>query len=383
MVEYPTNRPGVVSVGAMSASRFAVASTASQGSLFMRAARREPVERTPVWFMRQAGRVLPEYRAIRERWTLIEICRQPDLCAEVTLQPVHRFDPDAAIMFADIMLPLLGSGVVLELVDEVGPVIASPIRDLAGVRALRPLEPEADVSFVLDAIRLVRQTLDGAIPLIGFSGAPFTLASYLIEGKPSRDFAHTKAMMYGAPELWHALMQRLAELVIVYLDAQVRHGVDALQLFDSWVGCLGPDDYAQYVAPYTRRVFAALAPAGLPMIHFGTGTSTLLSQMKDDGASIIGVDWRLPLDEAWDRIAPLGIQGNLDPAVLLGPPSVIEARVLDVLRRAGGRPGHIFNLGHGLLPSTPIGSVQCVVDVIRANASAEIRALRPTTVGSA
>ena len=285
----------------------------------MRAARREPVERTPVWFMRQAGRVLPEYRAIRERWTLIEICRQPDLCAEVTLQPVHRFDPDAAIMFADIMLPLLGSGVALELVDEVGPVIASPIRDLAGVRALRPLEPEADVSFVLDAIRLVRQALDGAIPLIGFSGAPFTLASYLIEGKPSRDFAHTKAMMYGAPELWHALMQRLADLVIAYLDAQVRHGVDALQLFDSWVGCLAPDDYAQYVAPYTRRVFAALAPAGLPMIHFGTGTSTLLSQMKDDGASIIGVDWRLPLDDAWDRIAPLGIQGNLDPAVLLAP----------------------------------------------------------------
>ncbi|MGQ0645991.1 MAG: uroporphyrinogen decarboxylase [Gemmatimonadaceae bacterium] len=381
--EHATNGPGPISGGAASASRIAAASPTSPASLFMRAARREPVERTPVWFMRQAGRVLPEYRAIRERWTLIEICRQPELCAEVTLQPVQRFNPDAAILFADIMLPLLGSGVALELVDEVGPVIASPVRDLAGVRALRPLQPEADVSFVLDAIRLVRQALGGAIPLIGFSGAPFTLASYLIEGRPSRDFAHTKAMMYGAPELWHALMERLAELVIAYLQAQVRHGIDALQLFDSWVGCLAPDDYAQYAAPYTRRILAALAPAGLPMIHFGTGTSTLLAQMKDDGASIIGVDWRLPLDDAWTRIAPLGIQGNLDPAVLLAPPPVIEARVLEVLRRAGGRPGHIFNLGHGLLPSTPIASVHHVIDVVRANRSEEIREVTATTVPSA
>lgn len=334
----------------------------------MRAARQQPVERTPVWFMRQAGRVLPEYRAVRQRFSLIEICRQPELCAEVTLQPVRRFGVDAAILFADIMLPLLGSGVALELVDDIGPVIASPIRDMPGVLAMRPLDPDADVPFVLETIRLVRRELDG-VPLVGFSGAPFTLASYLIEGRPSRDFVRTKTIMYGAPELWHALMERLADLVIAYLGAQVRAGVDALQLFDSWVGCLAPDDYARYVAPYTRRIFAAIAPLGLPLIHFGTGTSTLLPQMKDDGATIIGVDWRIPLDEAWSLVAPLGIQGNLDPAVLLAPAPVIEAGVLDVLRRAGGRPGHIFNLGHGLLPSTPIDAVERVVAVIRENES--------------
>ena len=351
----------------------AAPSITARASLFMRAARGERVERTPVWFMRQAGRVLPEYRKVREQWSLIEICRQPELCAEVTLQPVHRFKPDAAILFCDIMLPLLGSGVSLELVDDVGPVIRSPVRDWAGVNALRPLVPEHDVPFVLETIRIVRQSLGGAVPLIGFSGAPFTLASYLIEGRPSRDFAQTKTMMYGAPELWHELMDRLATLVITYLQAQVNAGVDALQLFDSWVGCLAPDDYATYVAPYTRRIFAALAPAGLPFIHFGTGTSTLLAQMKLDGASIIGVDWRMPLDEAWARIAPLGIQGNLDPTVLLAPHRVIESCVLDVLRRAGGRPGHIFNLGHGLLPSTPFDAVHRVIDVVREHAPADLR----------
>jgi uroporphyrinogen decarboxylase len=383
MAERSSNGADVHSGGAVPGSGTAVASTAAHATLFMRAARREAVERTPVWFMRQAGRVLPEYRAVRERWTLIEICRQPELCAEVTLQPVRRFDPDAAILFADIMLPLLGSGVALELVDDVGPVIRSPIRDAAGIHALRPLEPVADVPFVLETIRIVRQALGGSRPLIGFSGAPFTLASYLIEGRPSRDFAHTKAMMYGAPELWHALMDRLAALVIAYLQAQVTAGVDALQLFDSWVGCLAPDDYEQYVAPYTRRIFAALAPAGLPCIHFGTGTSTLLAQMKHDGASIIGVDWRIPLDDAWARIAPLGIQGNLDPAVLLAPGPVIDARVRDVLSRAGGRPGHIFNLGHGLLPSTPIESVHRVIDAVRTSGWAERRAENATTVPSA
>ncbi len=333
--------------------------------LFARAARRERTERTPIWFMRQAGRILPEYRQLRERWTLIEICRQPELCAEVTLQPVRRMPVDAAVMFADIMLPLIGVGIDLDLVDNVGPVIRYPIRDRAGVAALRPLEPEADVPFVLETVRILKRELAGKTAVLGFSGAPFTLASYLIEGKPTREFALTKAMMYGEPDLWHALLDRLTTIMIEYLLAQARAGVDALQLFDSWVGCLSPRDYVRYVQPYTRRIFAALAPTGLPFIHFGTNTATLLDEMKGDGGSIIGVDWRIPLDEAWDRVGHhLGIQGNLDPALLLGPTAAMEEGADDVLRRAAGRPGHIFNLGHGLMPQTPLDNVLRLVDFV-------------------
>jgi uroporphyrinogen decarboxylase len=335
-------------------------------SLFVRAARLEPTEHTPVWFMRQAGRVLPEYRAMRERWSLIEICRAPELCAEVTLQPMRRMPLDAAVMFADIMLPLVGVGVDLELVDNVGPVIRNPIRSAAGVAALRPIEPQSDVPFVLETVRLVKQELGAERALIGFAGAPFTLASYLVEGRPSREFALTKAMMYGEPALWHDLMNRLTSIMIAYLRAQVDAGIDAAQLFDSWVGALGPQDYAEYVEPYSRRIFAALAPAGLPMIHFGTNTAALLDQMSGDGATIIGVDWRIPLDVAWARVGHhLGIQGNLDPAALLAPRAVMEAKALDVLSRAGGRPGHIFNLGHGLLPSTPLDNVLRLVDFVQ------------------
>lgn len=333
--------------------------------LFTRAARRQATAHTPIWFMRQAGRILPEYRAMRERWTLVEICRQPELCAEVTLQPLRRMPLDAAVMFADIMLPLIGVGVELDLVDNVGPVIRYPIRDVAGLDALRPITPEADVPFVLDTIRRVQQELGPERALIGFAGGPFTLASYLIEGKPSREFSLTKGMMYGASDLWHGLMERLTGIMITYLQAQAHAGVDALQLFDSWVGCLSPRDYATYVEPYTQRIFAALAPAGLPFIHFGVNTGGLLDQMKTDGGTLIGVDWRIPLDVAWERIGPdLGIQGNLDPAVLLGPPAVVAAQAADVLRRAGGRPGHIFNLGHGLLPQTPLDSVMRLVDFV-------------------
>ncbi|MDQ3997735.1 MAG: uroporphyrinogen decarboxylase, partial [Gemmatimonadota bacterium] len=321
-------------------------------SLFVRAARREVTERTPVWFMRQAGRVLPEYRAMRERWSLIDICRAPELCAEVTLQPVRRMPLDAAVMFADIMLPLVGIGIDLELVDNVGPVIRDPIRDAAGVATLRPIEPADDVPFVLETIGLVKRELGPDRALIGFAGAPFTLASYLIEARPSREFGLTKTLMYAEPALWHELMERLTSIMTAYLRAQVAAGVDALQLFDSWVGALSPQDYAEYVEPYSRRIFAALAPAGVPMIHFGTNTGGLLDLMKTDGASVIGVDWRIPLDEAWSRIGfHLGVQGNLDPAALLAPRALMEAKAFDVLQRAGGRPGHIFNLGHGLLPS--------------------------------
>jgi len=342
--------------------------------LFLRAARREQTERTPIWFMRQAGRILPEYRQLRERWTLIEICRQPELCAEVTLQPVRRMPVDAAVMFADIMLPLIGIGVDLELVDNVGPVVKHPIRDRAGIEALRPIEPEQDVPFVLETVRILKRELVGKTAVLGFSGAPFTLASYLIEGRPTREFALTKAMMYGEPELWHALMARLTSIMITYLQAKATAGVDALQLFDSWIGALGPQDYETYVRPYTQQIFAALAPTGLPFIHFGTNTATLLDQMKDDGGSVLGVDWRVPLDVAWDRIGhDKGIQGNLDPALLLAPRAVMEAGAEDVLRRAAGRPGHIFNLGHGLLPQSPLDNVLHLVDFVHERSSALAR----------
>jgi uroporphyrinogen decarboxylase len=340
-------------------------SPASTG-VFARAARREPTERTPVWFMRQAGRILPEYRALREQWTLMEICRQPELCAEVTLQPMRRMPLDAAVLFADIMLPLAGIGVDLELVDDVGPVIKEPVRDLRRVRDLRDIEPEQDVPFVLETIKLVREEISPARAVIGFAGAPFTLAAYLIEGRPTRDFAMTKAVMHGAPEVWHALLSRLSRIMSTYLAAQVRAGVDAVQLFDSWVGALDRDDYVEYVQPYTRRIFDSLCHAGIPTIHFGVNTATLLDEMKNDGATTISVDWRVPLDVAWERIGfDKGIQGNLDPGALLAPAPVLERKARDVLRRAAGRPGHIFNLGHGLLPSTPLENAQRLVDFVQ------------------
>ncbi|HXE57524.1 MAG TPA: uroporphyrinogen decarboxylase [Gemmatimonadales bacterium] len=358
--------------------------TAPGAPLLVRAARREPVERTPIWLMRQAGRVLPEYRAVRERWTLVEICRQPELCAEVTLQPLRRMPLDGAVLFADIMLPLVAIGIDLELVDNVGPVIRAPIRDGTGLAALRPMAPEVDVPYVLETLRILRRELAPERAVIGFAGAPFTLAAYLVEGRPSRDFASTKAMMYGRPDVWTTLMERLTDITIAYLEAQAGAGADALQLFDSWVGCLGPVEYARYVAPHTRRIFAALRPLGVPLIHFGVNTAALLDRMGADGATVIGVDWRLPLDQAWARIGhDLGIQGNLDPAVLLAPPAVIEEQALDVLRRAGGRPGHIFNLGHGLLPQTPLDHVVRLVELVRAESAALRPAGEPASAAAA
>jgi uroporphyrinogen decarboxylase len=338
----------------------------SLAPLLVRAARREPTERTPVWFMRQAGRVLPEYRAIRERLTLIDISLRPELAAEVTLQPLRRMPLDGAILFADIMTPLLGAGVALDIVEGVGPVIESPVRDDAAVRALRPLEPEQDVPHVLEALRILRRELDPAKALIGFAGAPFTLAAYLVEGRPSRDFVRTKSLMYGAPAVWHELMERLTALTIAYLRAQVTAGADVVQLFDSWVGALSPDDYGRYVQPYTRRIFAALGPADVPMIHFGVTTATLLDSMRTDGGTVIGLDWRTPLDEGWAQVGHhLAVQGNLDPAVLFAPREVLEAKVVDVLRKAAGRPGHIFNLGHGIMPNTPLDNAIRVAELVR------------------
>jgi uroporphyrinogen decarboxylase len=332
----------------------------------VRAARREIVERRPVWFMRQAGRSLPEYRKIRESHDLFSICQNPELCAQVTLQPVRRLGVDGAVLFADIMLPVaFGLGVELQLVDGVGPVVEQPIRARADIDRLQ-LRPAAEaVPFVLETIKLLRRQLDPAVALIGFSGAPFTLAGYLIEGKPSRDFLKTKTMMYAEPALWDALMTRLSQLVLEYLLAQVEAGAQLVQVFDSWVGALSPSDYRRYVLPHMGGIFTGLQRAGAPSIHFGTGTAGILSLMREAGGDVIGVDWRVDLGEAWRVIGyDRGIQGNLDPALLLGPWPVVEDGARRVIEAAGGRPGHIFNLGHGVLPDSPVEHLQRLVEYV-------------------
>jgi uroporphyrinogen decarboxylase len=337
----------------------------SHTSPFLQACFREPTSYTPIWFMRQAGRSLPEFRAIRERHDFMEVCRHPELCAEVTLQPVHRLGVDAAILFADIMTPLIGIGLEIELVEHKGPVIQKPIRSAPDLDRLRPLAPDEDLSYVAGTIRLVKMELGERIPLIGFAGAPFTLAAYLIEGGASRDFTTTKSLMYNHPKLWHRLMNLLADLTAVYLRAQAEWGADAVQLFDSWVGCLSPVDYATYVRPYTQRTLGELGGLGKPVIHFGTNTATLLDQMRDEGATVIGVDWRVDLDVAWKSIGTnLAIQGNLDPSVLLGPWESVQEQANGVLRRAEGRAGHIFNLGHGILPQTPLDNLLRLVEFV-------------------
>ena len=332
-------------------------------SRFLAAARREKVDATPVWFMRQAGRSLPEYRKLRERYTLADIVAQPELCAEVTLQPVRRLGVDAAVMFADIMLPLRGMGVDFELVENVGPVIAAPIRSAADVDGLRLPSGDEAAPQVITAVRQV--VGESPVPVICFSGAPFTLASYLIEGRPSRTFEKVKAFMFREPEAFDRLLEKLATTMTGYLQAQVAAGASAMQLFDSWVGALAPEDYESRVAPHTRAIFAALAPLGIPRIHFGTGTAGLLELIAATGPDVVSLDWRVTLDEGWRRVGfERGMQGNLDPAVLLAPPDVVAARARDVLRRAGGRPGHIFNLGHGVPPDASVESLQLVVETV-------------------
>jgi uroporphyrinogen decarboxylase len=330
--------------------------------LLVRAARRERVERTPVWFMRQAGRSLPEYREIRRRHGLFDVCRQPELCAEVTLQPVRRHGVDAAVMFADIMLPVLGMGVDVELVEDVGPVVDRPVESGRDVERLHVPDPQDSVPFVLEAVRLVRTELAPERALVGFCGGPFTVAGYLIEGKPTRDFVKVKTMMYREPATWHALMDRLAETFARYVAAQARAGADVIQLFDSWVGALSPADYEEFVAPHSARILAAV---DVPTIHFGTGTATLLSGMARAGGDVIGLDWRVPLDHGWRQAGfDRGVQGNLDPAVLLGPWSRIEASVVAILEIVAGRPGHIFNLGHGVLPATDPAVLGRLVELV-------------------
>ncbi|HEV2012683.1 MAG TPA: uroporphyrinogen decarboxylase [Candidatus Dormibacteraeota bacterium] len=335
----------------------------------LRAARREPVDRRPVWFMRQAGRSLPEYRKVRESYDLFTICQNPELCAEVTLQPVRRLGVDGAVLFADIMLPVaFGLGVELQLVDGVGPVVEQPIRSHADIDRLQWRPPGEAVPFVLETIKLLRRELDPSVAVIGFSGAPFTLAGYLIEGKPSRDFLITKTMMHAEPAIWDALMTRLARLVLEYLLAQIQAGAQLVQVFDSWVGALSPADYRRHVMPHVAAIFDGLRRAGAPSIHFGTGTAGILSLMREAGGDVIGVDWRIDLEEAWRVIGDdRGIQGNLDPALLLAPWPAIEDGARRVIDGAGGRPGHIFNLGHGVLPETPIEHLQRLVEFVHAS----------------
>jgi len=339
---------------------------------FLQACNREPVDTTPVWFMRQAGRYMPEYRAIREKYSLIEICQHPEIAAEVTMQPVRALGVDAAILFADILLPVIPLGLGLEFSKGEGPVIASPVRTLKDVQAMKPFDAESDLGYVMDAIRILRgmlrpgstQALDG-VPLIGFCGAPFTVASYIIEGGSSREFLKTKSMMYSAPDVFHALMEKLSIVLSDYLLAQIRAGAQAVQVFDSWVGTLSPQDYENFVLPYSRNVLQAAKNENVPVIHFGTNTTTLLPLMKRAGSDVIGLDWRLPLDEGWKLIGhDHAVQGNLDPAILFAPLTEIKARVHDILRRAEGRPGHIFNLGHGILQHTPVDNVKAVVDIV-------------------
>jgi uroporphyrinogen decarboxylase len=313
--------------------------------------------------MRQAGRSLPEYRALRERYSLLDIVAEPDLCAEVTLQPVRRLHVDAAVMFADIMLPLRGMGVDFELVESVGPVVARPIRSPADVERLREPAGEEAAPQVIAAVR--RVVAESPVPVICFAGAPFTLASYLVEGRPTRTHTLVKEFMYREPEAFDELLSRLARVMSGYLSAQVAAGAEAVQLFDSWVGTLALEDYESRVAPHTRFIFDSLEHLSVPRIHFGTGTAGLLEAIAATGPDVVSLDWRVPLDAGWERVGPgCGVQGNLEPAVLLGPAELVRERTRDVLRRAAGRPGHVFNLGHGVLPETPMASLELLVETV-------------------
>ena len=331
---------------------------------FLKACRRQPTEYTPIWLMRQAGRYLKEYRALRKKHSFLDMCKNPELAAQVTLQPVDKFKLDAAIIFSDILIPLEPMGVEFEFAKGEGPVFHHPLREKKDMERLRVFDPEEENSFLMKAIRIVRKELEGRVPLIGFSGAPFTLASYVIEGGHSKNYALTKSLMYQDRPTWDSLMEKISEVLIRYLKAQIRSGVQAIQVFDSWVGCLSPGDYEEYVLPYSRKVMDGV-DKNVPLIHFATSNSTLLELMKRAGGDVIGVDWRVDIDEAWARLGhDVAIQGNLDPVVLLGPVDLIEKNVKKILDRVKDRPGHIFNLGHGLLPNTPPDHVAALIEAV-------------------
>jgi uroporphyrinogen decarboxylase len=340
---------------------------------FLKACRREPVDCTPVWFMRQAGRYMKEYRALRTKHSILELCKTPELAAQVTLQPIDRFPLDAAIIFADILLPLEPMGLRLEFAEGEGPVIHNPVRDQADVDRLKVIDG-GELEYVAEAIRQARRALNDRVPLIGFAGAPFTLASYAIEGGSSRNYLLTKQLMYCEPKAWHQLMDKFARVITGYLRRQIKAGAQAIQLFDSWVGCLSVGDYVEYVLPHVQLIFEGLKREGVPMIHFGTGTSAMLRQVREAGGDVIGVDWRISLDEAWAIVGhDVAIQGNLDPLTLFAPLHEIERRVEDILRKAGGRQGHIFNLGHGILPTTPIEHVAATIDMVHKFSAGGVR----------
>ncbi len=337
---------------------------------FLKACRREEVDCTPVWFMRQAGRYMKEFRVLREQYSLLTVCKTPELATEVTFQPIKRFNLDAAIIFADILLPIEPMGMKLDFVVGEGPTIYNPLQTQHDVEALKPIDPTSDLDFVMKAIGMVRRDLQ--VPLIGFAGAPFTLASYMIEGGHSRNYIKTKQMMYEAPETWHLLMSKLVVVLSDYLSAQVSAGADALQIFDSWIGALSVFDYRRFVLPHMKTLFMDLKKLSVPVIHFGTGTATLLKLQREAGGDVIGLDWRIPLDEGWKLIGyDVAVQGNLDPVSLFGPISEIEKQVDEILIRAGNRPGHIFNLGHGILPETPEASIEAVIERVHQKTARE------------
>jgi uroporphyrinogen decarboxylase len=331
---------------------------------FLRACRRQPTQYTPIWLMRQAGRYMKEYRALRKKYTFLKMCKTPEIAAQVTLQPIEKFKLDAAIIFSDILIPLEPMGVEFEFVKGEGPVFHHPVREMKDIEKLRVIEPEEEVSFLVKAIHMVREELEGKIPLIGFSGAPFTLASYIIEGGHSRNYILTKGLMYRNRPAWDALMNKISEVLIRTLNAQIRAGAQAAQLFDSWVGCLSPTDYEEYVLPYSKRVIEGVDKS-VPLIHFATSNSTLLELMKGAGGDVIGVDWRVDIGEAWARLGhEVAIQGNLDPVILIGSVDLMKKEVERILDRVGGQPGHIFNLGHGILPNTPVENVAALIDMV-------------------
>jgi len=333
-------------------------------SPFLKACRREPSDVTPIWLMRQAGRYMPEYRAIRSKVTFLELCKRPELATAVTVTATERLGADAAILFADILLILEPLGFALEFAKGEGPLIHNPIRTTADVEKVRPLDDLAPLAYVMEAVRSIRAALAPNIPLIGFAGAPFTLACYAIEGGGSRHYDRAKTFMYRDPGAWNALLDRLARATALYLNAQAAAGAQALQIFDSWVGTLSPHDYRRFVQPHMARLFAALDPS-VPVIHFGTGTSSLLELQREAGGTVIGLDWRVDLDRAWARLGPeVAVQGNLDPVVLLAPRGEIESQARRILALAAGRPGHIFNLGHGILPETPVDNVRALIDLV-------------------
>jgi uroporphyrinogen decarboxylase len=331
---------------------------------FLRACRNQPADRVPVWFMRQAGRSLPEYRQIRGTGSILDAVSDPDLATEITLQPVRRYGVDAAILYSDIVVPVAAIGFGVEVAAGVGPVVAEPFRDRSDLDRLRPLDPDADCPWVAQTVRQLVAEL-GDVPLIGFAGAPFTVASYLVEGGPSRELAKTKSLMLGQPDLWHDLMGRLCDMAVTSLRSQVEAGASAVQVFDSWVGSLSPDIYERFVMPTSSRLFAEVGDLGVPRIHFGVTTGELLSLLAKAGADVVGIDWRVPLDDARERLGPgVAVQGNLDPALCLAPWPAVEERVRDILARNAGRPGHIFNLGHGVLPGTDPEVLERVVEVV-------------------